>query len=81
MIKELVLFTNRNCMGFDENGMQLVAIHNAISYSHVNKGLAELAISTAERCFLSKFKEWRHEISKDEMRCLLGLMDDQDVQQ
>ena len=81
MIRELILFTNRNCMGFDENGKQMMQIHNAISYSHVNKGLARLAINTAEHCFLSKFREWKHEISKDEMRCLLGLMDDQDVEQ
>lgn len=80
MIKDLVLFTNRNCTGFDENGKQLMAIHNAISYLHVNKGLARLSIDTAEHCILSKFKEWQHEISKNEMRCLLGLMDDQDVQ-
>lgn len=76
-LKEIILFTNRNCVGFDENNKPVTDVHNAISYSHVDKGLAILVIDAAERCYISQFHEWKHEINKEVLKCLLGLRDDQ----
>ena len=79
MIKELFLFTNRNCLAFDENGMQVP--QSAISYSSINPPAARQMIHYAEHLYISKFREWKHEISKDEMLSLLGLKEAQDLRQ
>ena len=72
-IKTVCLFTNRNCMVFDEQGEQMVKYQRAISCYKVDKKLAmEVATSGAE-LFLSQWRAWMHPISSKEFQYLLGL--------
>ena len=78
MIKELIVFTNRNAAAYDENA-KYVVVAEAISYSHIDKKKARLTIDNARECYLSQYGEWQHPIKKEVLKCLLGLHEDQDI--
>ena len=74
---EMHLFTNRNCLIFDEDGNQMCEYQSKISHSHVDKKIARKVIGEVNKFYLCKFKEWIHEISMDDMKCMLGVHDNQ----
>lgn len=71
--KSMWLFTNRNCLVFDENGEQIVKYQRDISCSHINKKIARQATIEAADFHLGKFREWVHDITREEMQFLLGV--------
>jgi len=74
---EMTLFTNRNCLIFDEDGNPMCEYQSKISHLHVDKRLARKVIGESQRFYLSKFREWIHEITMDDMKCMLGVHDNQ----
>jgi hypothetical protein len=77
---EIILFTNRNCLIFDEDGNQMCEYQSKISHSHIDKNIARKVISEAKKFSLCKFREWIHEISVDDMKCLLGVHENQMIE-
>jgi len=71
--KEMHLFTNRNCLIFDDDGKQICEYQSKISCLHIDKKFARKIINESEMFYLSKFREWSHEISREEMEYLLGV--------
>lgn len=72
--KLMVLFTNRQCLVFDENGEQIPQYQAAISYYSINKKLAKQACEEAVEFHIGAWREWEHEITKKHMMYLLGLI-------
>jgi hypothetical protein len=70
---EMWLFTNRNCMIFNEKGEQIPEYQIAVSCYNLEPVLAFQATEEATKFYISKFKEWSHEIRKEEMQYLLGV--------
>lgn len=70
---EMCLFTNRNCLIFDENGEQITEYQSKVSCSYLDKKIALQATEEAITFRICKFREWEHEISRDEMQYLLGV--------
>ena len=68
------LFTNRNCMIFDEDGNQMTEYQNAISCNSIDKKRALEITNKAEKFVLSKWSshEFFH-ITRKEMQYLLGI--------
>ena len=71
--KEMWLFTNRNCLIFDNEGNQIVEYQRGISCSNLNKEVAYTATVEAESFHIGKFREWVHDITREEMQYLLGV--------
>jgi len=71
--KEMILFTNRNCLIFDENGEQITDYQMAISCSHIDPDIARKATEESETFSISKFRQWIQEITREEMQYLLGV--------
>jgi len=76
MIKQVVLFTNRNLMAFDEEGRQIGEIQNAIRWERkdddIERWALEKIISDNPKIYIAKWKEWQHEISIQELCSILG---------
>lgn len=70
---KMILWTNRNCMVFDEDGKQLPKYQEAIDCFSVNKKLAKECCNLAKEFKLGQWRGWIHQISKEEMMSLLGL--------
>jgi hypothetical protein len=73
---DMWLFTNRNCLVFDEEGKQISEYQAAISCYTLDKNLAQKATEEAVEFHIGKFHKWEHEITKDEMQYLLGLKEE-----
>ena len=71
--KHMWLFTNRNCLVFDEDGEQIVEYQKAISCYALNKKLALQATLEASEFHIGRWREWEHEIPRESMQYLLGL--------
>lgn len=69
----MVLFTNRNCMVFDADGHQITRYQKAISCYKVNPKLALQATQEAEVFRISCFRDWTHDIRRENMQYLLGI--------
>lgn len=75
--KQMHLFTNRNCLIFGDDDNQICEYQAKISCLHMDKKFARKIINESEIFYISKFREWSHEISRDEMKYLLGVHDTQ----
>jgi len=71
--KLMVLFTNRNCLIFDEAGDQVPELQGSISCSHLDKDIALQATMEATEFHISKRTIWGHKITREEMQWLLGV--------
>lgn len=72
-VKEMILFTNRNCLIFNENDEQICEYQSKISCSHIDKKIARRITLESEKFSICKFREWTHEITKEEMQYILGV--------
>jgi hypothetical protein len=68
---EVILFTNRNLIVFDEEGKQH-DFQNAVDCYFIDEGLLNSLLSQPARYYIAKWREWKHEISKKEFEYLLG---------
>lgn len=73
MIKEVYLFTNRNCLVFDENGDQMEDFQKAINCYDLDREKAMQVSGMGEKFYIAKWQEWAHEISRESFQYLLGL--------
>lgn len=71
--RTVYLFTNRNCLVFDDKGEQLAWYQRAISCYDLDPELAKEVARDAQEIFLSRWREWSHSITKKEFEYLLGL--------
>jgi hypothetical protein len=71
--KQMWLFTNRNCLVFDENGEQITEYQRAITCYTLNKKMAKQACEEASEFHIGQWREWEHPIDKKHMLYLLGL--------
>jgi len=69
----IYLFTNRNCMVFNKSGEQILKYQKNMNCQRLDKDVAKKAIEEAREFYISKYKEWVHDVSKEEMSYLLGL--------
>ena len=67
----VILFTNRNLIVFDEEGKQH-DLQNAVDCYEINQALLDELISQPATFHLAKWREWKHEISRKEFEYLLG---------
>lgn len=74
---KIYLYTNRNCLVFDTDDAQIPEYQIAMSCYKLDKALARRATEEATRFGIGKFREWMHEISREEMQYLLGVHDSQ----
>lgn len=68
---DVILFTNRNLIVFDEEGKQH-DLQNAVDCYEINQGLLDELLQQPARYYLAKWREWKHEIRKKEFEYLLG---------
>lgn len=68
---QVILFTNRNLIVFDEEGNQ-THWQDAVDCYEINESLLTELVCQSARFYLSKWKEWKHEISCKEFEYLLG---------
>jgi hypothetical protein len=79
MIAEIYLYTNRNCIVFDEKGEQIVDLQKVLgvdsleywNLTKVEKALEEVILARPV-IYIAKWNEWRKVINLDEFCCLLG---------
>ena len=71
--KQMWLFTNRNCLVFDEEGDQIPEYQRAITCYSLNKKLARQACDEAEEFHIGSWRVWEHTIDRRQMIYLLGL--------
>lgn len=71
-MRKLILFTNRNCIIFNEDGNQDVEAQSAISCYEVTDN-AQQTIDSCEEFYIAKWQEWKHRVTKKEIEYLLGL--------
>ena len=69
---DVILFTNRNLMVFDEDGKQ-TPWQNAVTCYDINRPLLEKLILQPATYHLAKLPHWKHEITCIEFQCLLGM--------
>lgn len=67
------MFTNRAFMIFDSNGEQIPHYQKHITSYRLNKKVAQEVAKKAQKFYLSCFREWRHQITRQEFQYLLGL--------
>ena len=68
---EVILFTNRCLIVFDERGKQHY-LQEAVDCYDINNNLLEELLTKPAKYYLSRWREWRHEITKKEFEYLLG---------
>jgi hypothetical protein len=73
MIKSVYLFTNRNCLVFDEDGQQMPEFQGGISCYRLNRKKAQIVADKGQEFFLSRYQKWAQPISRREFEYLLGL--------
>lgn len=69
----VILFTNRNCLVFNEAGQQIAEAQAAISCYHVDKRKAREVAQKGGKFYLACWGDWHHEISRRSFEYLLGL--------
>lgn len=67
------LFTNRNCMVFDVNGVQIPELQGAINCYELHPDGAQQIANEASEFFISKYGTWSQQIDKKSFEYLLGL--------
>lgn len=72
--KMMVLFTNRQCLVFDENGDQIPEYQAAITCYSLDKEIAKKICKEATEFHIGSWREWEHEITRKHMMYLLGLI-------
>jgi hypothetical protein len=72
-IGEVILFTNRNVMVFNDEYIQIPFYQNAISCYKVDKTIAQEIADKSKKFYISSWTEWSKEITKKEFEYLLGL--------
>jgi len=71
-MRQFWLFTNRNTIVFNHDGSQDVEAQSQIDcYTLTDE--AQSVIDSCDVFYLSRWGEWKHEISKREIEYLLGL--------
>ena len=75
---QVYLFTNRNCLIFDEIGNQIAELQAAISCYTVHKEMARAIAYAAEEFFIAEFNNWSHSISRESFMYLLGIRTEED---
>ena len=73
--KEMWLFTNRQCLVFDKDGIQIPEYQAEITCYSLNKEIAKRVCEEATEFHICSFKEWEHPITKRHMMFLLGLVE------
>lgn len=76
--EQVYLFTNRNCLIFDQNGNQIPELQAAISCYVVQKELARAIAFAADEFFIAEFNNWSHPISRFSFMYLLGIRTEED---
>jgi hypothetical protein len=76
--KQMWLFTNRNCLVFDENGEQIPEYQVAITCYSLDRDVAKKVCDEATEFHICSWREWEHEITKKHMMYLLGLVTRED---
>ena len=76
--KQMWLFTNRNCLVFDENGEQIPEYQAAITCYSLDRDVAKKVCDEATEFHIGSWREWEHEIPKKHMMYLLGLVTRED---
>jgi len=71
--RSVILFTNRNCMVFDNVGRQVPEAQGAIGCYEVDAEKAQAVLDDAAEFYVARWGEWRHEVRKAEIEYLLGL--------
>jgi len=70
-VYQVILFTNRSLIVWDENDKQC-ELQGAVDCYEIDQGLLNRLLEVPARYYISKWREWRHEISKREFEYLLG---------
>lgn len=70
---QVILYTNRNIIVFDEEGKQVPELQEAVDCYGVDWVLLEKLLSLPAEYFISKWGEWKHPICKKEFEYLLGI--------
>ncbi len=68
---KVILFTNRNLIVFDEAGKQ-THWQNAVGSYEINEELLAKLLEQPATYYISKWRQWIHEISRKEFEYLLG---------
>jgi len=71
--KSFTLYTNRNCMVFDQVGTQVPDAQYAVDCYRILPVVAQYVLDATETFYIAKWGDWSHEISQIEMEYLLGL--------
>lgn len=74
----IYLCTNRNCLVYDAQDNQILKYQRAMRRRDFDKMLAREAAATGEKFYLMRWREWCHEISRQEFKWLMGLGADDD---
>lgn len=67
------LFTNRNCLVFDVNGLQIPELQRGINCYGVDPVIAQRIANEASEFFISKHGTWSNQIDKKSFEYMLGL--------
>jgi len=73
MIDSVYLFTNRNCLIFNEHGEQIGELQRAISCYNLDRKVAKRVAREAKVIYIACYREWAHEISAKSFEYLLGI--------
>ena len=68
---EVILFTNRNIIVFRE-GKQDTVLQGAVNCYDIDQPLLDLLLLSSATYSIAKWREWRHDISRQEFEYLLG---------
>lgn len=69
---DVILFTNRNLIVFTEEGEQDAHLQGAVDCYEINEEVLQELLSQPARYYISKWREWKHEITRQEFEYLLG---------
>jgi len=78
-IDKVYIFTNRNCLIFDNHGEQMVEYQKKMNCLTLDKETARFVLDNAQEIRLARWSiKESFEITADEAKCLLGIHEEQE---